>query len=293
MSGYALGFTCGPVIGGLLFVRWGDLTPFGVAALLDLLALFVVWVRVPETREAALRHVHQQKKKQEPTGHRKLADSLPRQRSFFAMLLLLDVIAAFGMAFIEPQMIFYLYNKLSWTPAQYGLMMGGYGVATLVGQVTLSQLGDHLGRKPIIALGFLFNSTLPLSLTVVRQFSLLAPLALFAGLGSACIAPALGASYLDITAPQHRSVIQGIRESAISFSAVAGPLLATFISHWLAPQGIFTVAAAIQLSAIILALVVLKLQSQAKTPARAGELPDTGERIAAPLSATRTMAKVA
>jgi MFS family permease len=126
MSGYALGFSCGPVIGGLLLERWGDLTPFGVAALLDLLALLVVWVRIPETREAAIRHV-QQEKKPEPTGHRGIVTSLPRLRSFFAVLLLLDVIAAFGMAFIEPQMVFYLYNALCWIPAQYGFMMGGYG----------------------------------------------------------------------------------------------------------------------------------------------------------------------
>ncbi len=263
MSGYALGLTLGPVMGGLLFARWGDLTPFGAAALLDLLALFIALARVPETREADIRHG-------QLTGgltrQRELASSLPRPRSFFAVLLLLDVIAAFGMAFIEPQMIFYLYNTLSWTPAQYGFMMGGYGVATLVGQVALGQLGDHLGKKPILALGFLLNSTLSLGLIVFHQFSLLAPLALLAGLGSACIAPALGASYLDITAPQHRSVTQGIRESAVSFSAVVGPLLAAFLRRWLAPQGIFTVAAVTTLAAVIPALVVLKLQSQAKAP---------------------------
>ena len=101
--------------------------------------------------------------------------SLPRPRSFFAALLLLDVIAAFGMAFIEPQMVFYLYNTLSWTTAQYGLMMGGYGVATLVGQVALGQIGDHLGGKSIIALGFLFNSALSLGLILFHQFSLARP----------------------------------------------------------------------------------------------------------------------
>ncbi len=122
MSGYAVGFSFGPIIGGFLFERWGDLTPFGVAALLDLLALLVAWVRVPETREAAIRLVQQRDTGQEPTrpaiagaGRRELAASLPRPRSFFAELLLLDAIAAFGMAFIEPQMIFYLYNALSWT----------------------------------------------------------------------------------------------------------------------------------------------------------------------------------
>src|SRR5215470_10270039 len=132
------------------------------------------------------------------------------------------------MPFIEPQMICYLYNVLSSPTSQYGFMMGCYGVAALLGQVALAQLGDHLGGKPILSLGFLLNSTLSLGLIVFRQFGLLAPAALLAGLGSAFIGPALGASYLDITAPQHRSVIQGIRESAISFSAVVGPLLAAF-----------------------------------------------------------------
>jgi len=221
-------------------------------------------VRVPETREAALHQVQQQETKQEPTGQRELAASLPHPHAFFAALLLLDVIAAFGMAFIEPQMVFYLYNALSWTPAQYGLMMGGYGVATLAGQMALGQLGDRLGRKPIIALGLLLNSALSLGLLFFHQFGLLASLTLLAGLGSACITTGLGASYMDITVPQHRSVIQGIRESAVSFGAVAGPLLSAFISRPLAPRGIFTVAASTQLSAVILALVVLKPQSHAK-----------------------------
>lgn len=134
MSGYAVGFSLGPVIGGLLFERWGDLTAFGGAFLLDLLALLVAWVRAPETREAAIHHIRQREKR---TGQCGLVASLSRPRSFFAALLLLDVIAAFGMAFIAPHMVFYLYNALSWTTSQYGLMMGGYGAATLVGQVTL------------------------------------------------------------------------------------------------------------------------------------------------------------
>ncbi len=263
MSGYALGFTCGPLMGGLLSAWWGDLTPFGGAFLLDLLALFLAWMRVPETREVASRRRQQA---EGSTRQREQSASLPRPLSFFAVLLLLDVVAAFGMAFIEPQLVFYLYNALNWTPTQYGFMMGGYGVAMLVGQVALGRLGDQLGGKPILALGFLLNSTLSLGLIVFHQFSLLVPAALLAGLGSAFIGPALGASYLDITAPQHRSAIQGIRESAISFSAVVGPLLAAFLSHWLAPQGIFTVAAVATLAAVIPATVVLKLQDRAQHP---------------------------
>ena len=128
-------------------------------------------------------------------------------------------------------------------------------------------LGDHFRRMPIGALGFLLNSTFSLGLIIFHQFSLLAPLALLAGLGSAFITTGLGASYLDITVPQHRSVAMGIRESAVSFGAVAGPLLGAFIGHWLAPPGIFTVAALTMLAAVILAFAVLKLQGQVQYPA--------------------------
>jgi len=300
MSGYAVGFTFGPVIGGLLFEHWGDLTPFGVAALLDLLALLVAWVRIPETRETANRHIWQRETGREltsppvaVTGQQELAALLPRPPFFFVTLLMLDFIAVFGMAFIEPQMVFYFYHALSLTTAQYGLMMGGYGVAMLVGEVALGRLGDHFGRRPIIALGFLLNATLPLALILFHQFSPLALAALLAGLGSACITTGLGVCYLDITVPQHHSVAVGIRESAVSFGAVAGPLLAAFIGRWMAPRGIFTVAALTTLAAAILALAVLKLQGQAKAYALAHTSVDAGRQVAATILTTCAMVEVA
>ncbi|HEV2581572.1 MAG TPA: MFS transporter [Ktedonobacteraceae bacterium] len=264
MSGYAVGFTFGPVIGGFLFERWGFIASFGVSALLDLLALCVACVIVPETREAAIRHL--QPLVVAGSGQYELAASIPRPRSYFVALLLLDFIATFGMAFIEPQMVFYLYNALSLTTAQYGFIMGGYGMAMLVGQVALGQPGDRFGRKPVIALGFLLSSALSLGLIIFDQFGSLVLAALLAGVGNALIAPRLGASYLDIAVPQHRSVVQGIRESAVSLGAVAGPLLAACISRWLAPQGIFTIAAVTTLAAVILALVMLKPQDHSVRP---------------------------
>ena len=287
MGGYAVGFTFGPVIGGLLFAWWGFTAPLGVAALMDLLALLVAYAMVPETREAATPLIHQ-KKGQKLAGQWEPVALLPRPRSLFAVLLLLDFIAAFGMAFIEPQMVFYLYNTLSWTTTQYGLMMGGYGVATLIGQVVLGQLGNHFGGKLILGLGFLFNSALSLGLLLFHQFSPLALAALFAGLGSAFITTRLGVCYLDITSQQHRSVALGIRESAISFGAVAGPLLAALVSRWLVPQGIFTVAALTLLSAVILELVVLKPQNQAHALALTDTSEDSGEQVPTTISATRS-----
>jgi len=292
MGGYAVGFIFGPVIGGFLFTWWGFTAPLGGAFLLDLLALFIAFAMVPETREFSIPLIHH-KKRQELSEQWELAALIPRPRSMFAVLLLLDFIAAFGMAFIEPQMVFYLYNTLSWTTTQYGLMMGGYGVATLIGQVALGQLGNHVGGKLILALGFLFNSALSLGLLLFHQFSPLALAALFAGLGSAFITTRLGVCYLDITTPQHQSAALGIRESAISFGAVVGPLLATFVSRWLIPQGIFTMAALTTLAAVILVLFVLKPQDRSMAPTKVIALSNTGWRESTTSTAKHTMAAIA
>ena len=112
-------------------------------------------------------------------------------------------------------------------------------------------------------------------------------------MGSAFITTRLGVCYLDITTPQHRSIAVGIRESAVSFGAVAGPLLAAFIGRWLAPRGIFTVAALTMLAAAILAFAVLKLQGQAKAHALADASVDASRRVAATILTTRTMVEVA
>ena len=180
--------------------------------------------------------------------------------SLFIALLLLDFVAVFGMEFLEPQMVFYLYKTLALTPAQYGFIMGSYGLALLFGQAGLGRLGERLGKKPMIALGFLLTSALPLGLLLFHQLALLILVALLAGLGSALITPALESSYLDMTPEQHRSLIMGVRESAVSLGAVVGPLLLAFSSRWLSPQSVFTVALLAALAAVILTLAVLKLQ---------------------------------
>jgi DHA1 family tetracycline resistance protein-like MFS transporter len=292
MGGYAVGFTFGPIIGGLLFTWLGFTAPLGIAALLDLLALLITYVKVYETSEPSVPSVRQTRG-QELVEQPNLLAFIPRPRSLFALLLLLDFIAAFGMAFIEPQMVFYLYNTLAWTTAQYGFMMGGYGVATLLGQAAIGWLGNHFDGKLLLALGFLFNSALSFGLLFFRQFSALAPFALFAGLGSAFITTRLGVSYLDMSVAHHRSVVVGIRESAISFGAVAGPLLATLAGRWLIPQGIFSIATLTTLTAVMLVLVVLKPQNGTNESARVSLLTGRGERISSTITITSIVARLA
>ena len=155
MGSYGAGFIFGPAVGGFLFDHWGFVAPFGVSAVLALIALLLAFVLVPETRSVLAGAQAQQPS----PGLRGSLASLPRPLSLFATLLLLDFVAIFGFAFIEPQMMFYLYNRLLLTPTQLGIIVGGYGLAMLIGQAGLGQLSDRYGRKPLIVLGLLLSLT--------------------------------------------------------------------------------------------------------------------------------------
>jgi len=254
MGSYGAGFIFGPAVGGILFEHWGFVAPFGVSAVLALVALLLAFVLVPETRS-----VLAGAQAQPPSaGRRGSLSSLPRPLSLFATLLLLDFIAIFGFAFIEPQMMFYLYNRLLLTPTQLGIIVGGYGLAMLIGQAGLGQLSDRYGRKPLIVLGLLLSGALFPGLIFLQQFGWLVLVAVVSGIGGALVSPALSAAYLDIAAPEHSSQVMGIRGASAALGGVIGPLLVAVVSLWTPPQGIFTIAGGVTLGAALLAVLVLQ-----------------------------------
>ena len=270
MGSYGAGFIFGPAVGGLLFDRWGFAAPFGVSAALALTALLLALVMVPETRPAFIQ-VKKQGQAAAQGVHRTFFASLPRPMYIFATLLLLDFIATFGFAFIEPQMMFYIYNQLFLTPTQLGIIVGGYGLAMLLGQAGLGQLSDKFGRKPLIVLGLLLSLMLYVGLILFKQFSLILMIAVVSGLGGSLVAPALSAAYLDIADPEHRSQVMGIRGSIAALGGVAGPMLVAVVSLWTTPKGIFAISGGVTLVGILLALVVLKGRSPMDAQPAKGE----------------------
>lgn len=256
MGSYSAGFIFGPAAGGFLYDHWGFTAPFAISAALGLAGLISALALIPETRPLALRS--------QVTGRPNLAEgvggllaSLPRPLYLLLTLLFLDFIGVFGFAFIEPRMVFYFYEALAYTTTQFGLVVGCYGLALVFGQMTLGRLSDRLGRRPMIALGFGLNILFYLSLGTLTQFSLILLGAVIAGLGSALLAPALSAFYIDITLEQHRSRVLGFKESAAALGGVLGPLLVALVNRWTTPQEVFMVGAGLMVVAAALALLVL------------------------------------
>src|SRR5260370_38255732 len=101
-------------------------------------------------------------------------------------------------------MMFYMYNQLFLSPTQLGIIVGGYGLAMLVGQASLGQLSDRYGRKPLIVLGMLLSFMLYPGLIFIHQFGLIFVVAAVPWIGGALVTPALFAAALVIPARERR-----------------------------------------------------------------------------------------
>lgn len=271
MGSYGFGFIFGPTLGGVLYDGFGFEAPFLVSAALAALAFLAAFVQIPETRSAELRRREQLRKQRTAAAsaaiETSVLDSLPRPLPVFGTLLLIDFISVFAFAFVEPRMVFFFYEQLDWTTVQFGVVVGAYGLAMVISQTGLGRLSDRFGRKPAVLAGVLLTTTFYIGLATVTQFSLMMVVAIVAGTGAGLTMPAMSAFYLDITSPQHRSRVMGVKESTAALGGVAGPLLVAAISALTTPQGVFTIAALLLGGTLLLALFALR------EPQRALERP--------------------
>jgi multidrug resistance protein len=262
MGSYGAGFILGPVVGGVLYDGWGFATPFIVSAVLAVIGFVAAAILVPETRTQELRKREMLQQRREAglslAPEESLWASLPRPFIVFGTLLLIDFMMYFGWAFVEPQLIFYLYDELGWTTVQFGALAAGYGLALVVGQMVLGQLSDRFDRRFIIFIGTLLAAMLYAGLVLSSWFPLILFVSIVSGLGEALVLPALSASVLDITAEQHRSRVMGIKESAASLGGVTGPLLVVGASALTTPQGVFTISAVLLVLTAGFALFTLR-----------------------------------
>lgn len=254
MGAYSFGFVFGPVLGGVLYDSLGYMAPFAVSAGLAVTALLFVVSLIPETRPTTA-----------STGSANPAEERSSMTvrnvvGLVGALLVLDFIAVFPFAFVEPQMIFHFYDNLGFSSTQFGLIIGTYGLVMVAGQAGLGSLSDRIGRRVVIALGFGCNIGLYLGLAALSDFSTLLMLAAVAGMGTALVAPALSAAYLDLTNAAERGRVMGLKESAAAFGAMTGPLLVAFVGQFATPQAIFLTAAIFPVLAVPIAALLIPRQ---------------------------------
>jgi multidrug resistance protein len=262
MGAYGAGFILGPTLGGLLFDSLGFAAPFLVSAVLASIAFIAALILVPETRTPEVRRRERLRARRDADSalapEQSFWDTLPRPVYILGALLLIDFVGVFAFAFVEPQMVFYFYDELGWSTVMFGIVVGVYGLAMVFSQTVLGQSSDRFGRKPIVIIGLALTATFYFGLVIAREFAVILLVALVAGAGGGLTAPAMSAFYLDITAPQHRSRVMGIKESAAALGGVTGPLAVVVVGAYTTAQGVFMAAALLVTTTLLLAVLVLR-----------------------------------
>ena len=135
-----------------------------------------------------------------------------------------------------------------------GFVMSTFGIALMLGELTLGRLSDRLGRKPIILIGLVLFSAQFLGLAFFRHYLQISVAFVIAGLGSALLNPALSASFLDISPLEHRARILGIQSMAGSCGNILGPALVVLFNSTMSARNVFLVSVGVVLLAILVTL---------------------------------------
>lgn len=252
-GGASAGWIVGPILGGMLYDRYGYVVPFAISIAMAFGALLLAAFLIPETYIPAARPVHLRH------PWMRVFQLLPARPIFF-LLLIITFGVMFAWAFIEPQFMFYAYDDLSWTSSQLGLIMSTYGVSFMLGEFALGQLSDRLGRKPVLVLGLALFSLQFVGLVVFRDTAWIIVSFLLAGLGNALYDPALSALILDMTPPEHSAGMMGLKGTAGSIGNLLGPGLVVLFTPMMSPRAIFLAAAALVIVLVVASGLVLRPQ---------------------------------
>ena len=294
-GGSSTGWIVGPLVGGLLYDKWGYGFPFMVAIGLNVIAFLITVFFIPESHTEEERHraiLHQKRTERLASEKSAVASfwaSLPHPLFAFGILLLINLSMIFAWFFIEPHLPFYVFDELGWSTAQFGATVSFYGWASLIGNLTLSQTSDRFGRKSVFIIGLILHSAQYVGLMLTNVYWVIVMAFILAGLGEALVGPALSASFLDITPDEHRARAMGIKNAFGALGNLSAPALVMVVIRFIPPQSVFAISAALLLFTVLIVLVALRLPSRVEV-ARDLAWEVSQERIMAAQSALHGVA---
>lgn len=258
-GGASAGWIVGPLLGGLLYDRFGYVVPFAASITMAVGALLLAVFLIHETHTPATHPGHPH------SAWRHGLQALTARPTFF-LLMLITFGVMFAWAFSEPQFMFYAYDDLAWTSSRLGLVMSTYSLACMFGQFALGRLSDRLGRKPVLVLGLALFSAQFIGLVIFRDATWLVAGFILAGLGNGLFDPALSAHILDITPPEYTARIMGLKATAGSLGSMLGPALVVLFTPFAGPQVVFLMAAALVIALTLASAFALHVPQRDQVP---------------------------
>lgn len=251
-GGASVGWIVGPLLGGILYDRFGYVVPFTISIAMGLGALLLALFSINETYTPSL-----ERSQLALTGRSKW-QAFPT-RPTFLLLMLITFGVLFAWAFIEPRFMFYAYDDLHWTSSRLGMVMSTYGVTFMLGEFALGRLSDRIGRKPVLVLGLALFSAQFIGLVLFRDATWIILAFSLAGLGNALYDPALSALILDITPREQTARMLGFKGAAGSLGNLFGPALLVLFTPLVTPQTVFLIAAVLVCALVLASGLILHI----------------------------------
>ncbi|MGD8566217.1 MAG: MFS transporter [Candidatus Bathyarchaeota archaeon] len=226
-----IGFNLGPILGGVIQflcndvvgigLEWSYRAPFFIDSLLALLAFFLVWWGVDETRgKSSIKNV------QKIEGNVELSKKVK-----FSLKILYISSLAIGLAvgIIIPISVLYFGDVFGATSLQIGIILSAAGFVGLTCNLYAGKLSDRVGRKPIIALGSFPSRLSTIVLPFAPNLVSAAGISIFRAFGHNIAMPASRALNSDLIPEKVRGKLFGRLAAFFSLGAVIGPILSTWI----------------------------------------------------------------
>jgi MFS family permease len=149
----------------------------------------------------------------------------------FWVVVAVSFIDRIGGTILWPFFSLYITGKFHVGMTQAGLVLGTFSAFGLIGSMIGGGLTDRFGRKSIILGGLVFSALSTLSLGLVKEFSMLIPLAVFIGLLSRIAGPAHDAMVVDLLPEGKRQEGYGILRVVANMSWIIGPIIGGFVAN--------------------------------------------------------------
>jgi DHA1 family multidrug resistance protein-like MFS transporter len=202
--GFALMFTLNPFA-----LAWK--VSFGVYAFMTLIASFLIWRGVPETRATQALDVPAEE------------NQLDRKRFFRLMTIVF--LTSVSSAMISPLLMIFLQDRFT---TDIGSLARAFIPAALVYAYLPGRMGglsDRFGRTPLMAIGLIGAGIVSLLMPSMTSLFMLSGLWLLEAVGFSAASPAEGALVADMTGKNVRGTGYGLYTFASGLGFTLGPLL--------------------------------------------------------------------